>query len=250
MKVLVGGVGELFQADLDFGRLAAETLSFEQLGSGVFVEELHYGAVAVAQRLEELKPTALILVGAAERGRTPGTVERRRVHRFELSTDDIQLAVQDAGTGYVTIDLLLEVCAGFDRLPARTVTIEVEPLVAGGPTANLSTVAEAAMPAALDLVRAEVRRIPLLELADDLRLRCTRDRMEPSPALDAMNDMLTELVVLDNEGRWGATFAARDRLRQLIAEGRTSDSMDPFDWAMWWTLIEAIDSLQPIESTS
>ncbi|MBA3798713.1 MAG: hypothetical protein H0X18_06375, partial [Geodermatophilaceae bacterium] len=79
VAVLVGGVSELFQHDLDLGRLAVERLQDEDLGQGVVVEELHYGAVAVAQRLEDLRPAALVLISAVRRGRPPGTVQRRRV---------------------------------------------------------------------------------------------------------------------------------------------------------------------------
>ena len=64
MQILVGGVGELYQGDLDLGRRAVERLGTEDLGPGVLVEELHYGAVAVAQRLEDLRPDLLILIGA------------------------------------------------------------------------------------------------------------------------------------------------------------------------------------------
>ena len=67
MTVLVGGVSELFQGDLDLGRLAVARLLDEDLGPGVLVEDLHYGAVAVAQRLEEVRPDTLVLVGAVRR---------------------------------------------------------------------------------------------------------------------------------------------------------------------------------------
>jgi hypothetical protein len=40
---------------------------------------------------------------------------------------DFQAAVGDAVTGYVHVDLLVEVASGFDALPARTVAVEVEP---------------------------------------------------------------------------------------------------------------------------
>ncbi|MGH9281391.1 MAG: hypothetical protein ACRD0S_00475, partial [Acidimicrobiales bacterium] len=75
VAVLVGGVGELYQGDLDLGRVAVERLAQEALGDHVAVEDLHYGAVAVAQRLEELRPAHLVLVGGVARDRAPGTVE-------------------------------------------------------------------------------------------------------------------------------------------------------------------------------
>ena len=79
MTILVGGVGQLYQGDLDLGRRAVERLRQEHLAAGVLVEDLHYGAVAVAQRLRDVAPDALVVVGAEVHGRTPGTVERRRV---------------------------------------------------------------------------------------------------------------------------------------------------------------------------
>jgi hydrogenase maturation protease len=157
VSVLVGGVGELYQGDLDLGRRAAERLSGEALGYDVVVEELTYGAIAVVHRLRELRPDALIVVGAAERCRRPGTVELRRVGRLDLPIEEVQLAVFDGSTGYVTIDLLLHVASGFEALPDRTVAIEVEP-ARGGPSESMSPEAEAGLEEALRLVRAEVMR--------------------------------------------------------------------------------------------
>jgi hydrogenase maturation protease len=154
--ILVGGVGQLYQGDLDLGRRAAERLAREQLGEDVVVEDLYYGAVAVAQRLEELRPDALVLVGAEPRGRRPGTVERRPVERLELTPAQVQAAVGDAVTGYVAIDLVLEVAHGLGALPPQAVAIEVEP-AAVEPSLTLSLVAEQALERALALVRDEVR---------------------------------------------------------------------------------------------
>lgn len=153
--ILVGGVAELYQGDLDLGRLAAERLAAEDLGPGVLVEELSYGAVAVAQRLEELGPEALVLVGATARGRAPGAVERREVGPSQLTPAELQLAVGDAVTGYVTIDLLIEVAVALGTLPPRTVTVEVEP-VSQEPSETLSAGAREGLEQALALVRAEL----------------------------------------------------------------------------------------------
>lgn len=154
-RVLVGGVGRLWQGDFDFGRLAAERLAAQDLGEGAVVEDLFYGGVGVAWRLDELKPAALVLVGAADRGRPPGTVERREVTAPKLAAADQGSAVGEAITGYVSIDLLVEVAAAFGVLPARTVAVEVEP-ASREPSHELSPVCAAALPSALELVRAEV----------------------------------------------------------------------------------------------
>ncbi len=246
-RVLVGGVGQLYQGDLDLGRVAVERLAAADLGRGVLVEDLHYGAVAVAQRLQEVAPGALVLIGAEERGRPPASVERRRVHPVERSPRQVQAAVGDAVTGYVGIDLVIEVGQGLGGLPRRTVAIEVEPADTS-PSEALSPLVIVAFQHALDLVRAEVRRAPLLELADQLRSLLDGARLEASPALEAMAELLAELDVLDEQGRWGATFSCRDRLRIRIASGETGDDMDTVDWALWWALIEELDRLQAVES--
>ena len=153
--ILVAGVAELFQGDLDVGRRAVERLAAEGLGDGVVVEELSYGGVAVAQRLEDLAPEALVLVAAHPRGRTPGSVERREIGPSELTPAEQQLAVGDAVTGYVTINLLVEVAQAFGVLPDPTVCFEVEP-ASVEPSDQLSLEAQAGLEAALELVRAEV----------------------------------------------------------------------------------------------
>lgn len=155
MTVLVGGVGELYQGDLDLGRHIVERLAQEGLGADVLVEDLHYGAVAVVQRLEELRPDLLVLVGAAQRGRVPGTVERRPIDGVDLPVSELQRAVGDAVTGYVTVDLVVQVAFALGALPAHTVAIETEP-VRLGPSDHLSGEVAAALDEVVELVRAEL----------------------------------------------------------------------------------------------
>jgi hydrogenase maturation protease len=247
VRVLVGGVGELWQGDLDLGRVAAERLATEDLGPGVAVEELHYGAVAVAQRLEELDPEALVLVTAIARGRRPGAVERRRVAGLAPPPEQVQVGIGQAVTGYVDVDLLLLVAAGLGALPDRTVVVEVEPAETGLST-ELSARAAAGLEQALALVRSEVRRLPLLGLADELRAALADGHVEPSPALDALHGLLQALDGLDRDGRWGAAFRYRNRLRLAVAEGTAGDGMGTEDWALWWTLVEELDRLEAVEA--
>ncbi len=123
----------------------------------MLVEELHYGAVAVAQRLEDLRPDLLILVGAVVSGRPPGSVEQRVVEQAPRDAAEVQRAVGDAVTGYVGIDLVLEVAAGLGALPARTIAIEVEPASVES-SEHLSREGEAALGVVLELVREAVAR--------------------------------------------------------------------------------------------
>lgn len=245
-STLVGGVGQLYQGDLDVGRLAAERLAREDLGPAVLVEELHYGAVAVAQRLEDLHPYTLVLVGAEPRDRVPGTVERRRVREPAIGPEQAQIAVGDAVTGYVSIDLVVEVAWALGALPARTVAVEVEPVPITGPSEQLSPPARAGLEHACELVRAEVRRAPVLELADELRSGMAEGTHHDG--LHTQRALLDELRLLDEEGRWGATFRLRDQLRSDIATGTTGDDMDKLDWVRWWTLIEELGRIQSLEA--
>jgi len=147
-------VAHLYQGDLDLGRHAVEQLATSP-PPGVLVEEFSYGAVAVAQRLDELRPDLLVLVGAKARGRVPGTVERRELEAQPRDPDAVQAAIGDAITGYIDLDLVVEVARGLGALPARAVAIEVEP-AATQPSELLSPIAEAALREAVELVRLEV----------------------------------------------------------------------------------------------
>lgn len=247
--MLIGGVGELFQGDLDLGRVVVERLLGEDLGEHVLVEDLHYGAVAVAQRLEEVKPSHLVLVAGVVRGHAPGSVHRRVTNASEFDPAQVQLAVGDAVTGYVSIDLVLEVAAGFGVLPERTVAIEVEPAT----TAlcdSLSPEAMRALEDVLDLVRTEVRRAPLLEMAALVHDRCVADaeRLGPAPAAVTMLELTDSIRVLGDDGRWGRVFVQRDRLRRQLDAGQTGEAMDTLDWALWWALLEELDRVFAAEA--
>jgi hydrogenase maturation protease len=238
--VLVGGVSQLFAGDLDLGRRAVERLADEDLGHGVLVEDLHYGAVTVAQRLQEVQPRALLLIGAEERGRAPGTVERRHL---EAGPGDPQVAVSEAVQGYVSVDLVVDVAAALGALPERVVALEVEPASTATST-DLSPAGSRALDEVVGLARIEVQRTPLLLLAADIRTELDRHEIAASTALVAMDRLLGELEILDREGRWGRAFAERDRLRACIAAGDTGEGMTHLDWGLWWALIEELDRLQ------
>lgn len=243
MTVLVGAVGQLYQGDLDFGRRALERIQRLELPSHVLSEDLGYGAVAVSQRLEELEPCALVLVGAAERGRAPGVLERRRVRPLELEPAEAQQAIAEAVTGYVGIDLVIEVASGLGALPSRTVAIEFEP-VSTELSEQLSEEAEATLAPAVRLAWTEARRAPLLELADSVRAEPARSGAERTPAVQAVERLLAELERVDTEGEWGDTFLLRDVLRSRISGGETAGDMTRLDWSLWWGILEELDRIE------
>jgi hydrogenase maturation protease len=243
--ILVGGVGELYQGDLDLGRRAVEMLTAEHLGGDVAVEDLYYGALAVAQRLEDSRPDAMVLIGAAARGRPPGSVDQRFLVEPSFPDDQIQAAIQDAGTGYVDIDTLLRVCAGLKALPRRTLVIEVEPMTKG-PDPEISPQVGRALDEALSRVRSGVRHLRLLNLADQIAQRLDEGDIEGTPVTKAMEDLLASMRSV--EGGWGRTFAEKDKLKLLISSRPSGEGMRQLDWALWWTLIEQLDRLEQSEA--
>ncbi len=246
--ILIGGVGQLLQGDLDLGRLAADALATEDLGTHVLVEELHYGAVAVAQRLQELDPIGLILIGATEvqapAGAKTGAVRRRRVRPRPVDPVAAQVAISEAGTGYVGIDLIIDVARALEALPARTVVIEVDPVTVG-PGLDLSTPARTSLGRAVASARDEAMRLPMLDVADRLRLHLAESRLEePRRALGTTAHLLDQLDVLDAHGEWGQTYRWRDRLRHDMAADIAADDGDRAGWGLGWQLIEALDQLE------
>lgn len=245
--VLVGGVGQLYQGDLDVGRRVAERLAVEDLGPGIVVEDLYYGGIEVSHLLEDLAPEALLLVGAERRGRGPGEIERRRISPQVTAPDELQGAVADAAVGYVAIDLVVGVAAALGTLPGRVIALEVEPAETA-PSEQLSAVVAPLLDELVGRTRLEARRLPVLAVVDRIRETLEPGRLEPTPALSALEGLLEELDGLDRHGKWGATFAQRDRLRDLIGQGRTGEGMDHLDWGLWWTLIEELDRLEKLEA--
>jgi hydrogenase maturation protease len=155
--ILVGGVSQLYQSDHDVGREVVDGLG-DLAAPGVHVEDLSYGAIAVVHRLEELRPDVLILVGTHARGRPAGTVEPRRVAASELTPEELQGAVLDAGTGYVDLALTVDVIHALGVLPARTVVVEIEPAETG-PGEGLSDAVRDAVAPAAALIRREVATV-------------------------------------------------------------------------------------------
>lgn len=240
VATVVGGVGELYQGDLDVGRRVVEALGKEDLGPSVAVEDMHYGAVAVVQRIEDLAPDALVLVGSVARGRTPGTVRRRRIPPPQLDAATLQVAVGDAVTGYVSLDLIVEVATGLGALPRLVVGVEVEPVHAG-PSEHLSPEVDAVLPTVVDLARREAQLAPLHVLVDRLRLLLSDGHLEDAPATRVLGTLLHELRTVEGTDRWGGTFALRDDLRARLGEGAVPEGMDHRDWALAWNLVEELD---------
>ena len=249
MRIVVGGVGQLYQGDLDLGRHVVESLSSMGWGSDVVVEDFHYGAVAVSQRLDELEPAALILAGAEARGRLPGTIQRTRVDRSVPDVSQARDSVEAAVTGYVDIDLVIDVIKTLGSAPERIVVYEVEPKTTG-PSTEMSEETVEALGAVVGALRREVELTPLFILCDELRGALSDHHLDQSSSLSSLMAMLVQLEMVEEGGAWGGVFSLRDRLRLEISRGETSENMNRLDWSLWWSLIEELDRLQKEEAAA
>jgi hydrogenase maturation protease len=131
MRVLVGGVGYRFLRDGSVGPLLTEQLAEELAGQsydGIEVEDLSYGPVALSMNLRERSGyERLVLFGAVQRGRDPGTIESYRWHGELPESDRIQERVAEAVTGVISLDNVLIVCGALGGLPDDVRVIEIEP---------------------------------------------------------------------------------------------------------------------------
>jgi hydrogenase maturation protease len=249
MRIVVGGVSQLYQGDLDLGRHVVESLRSLGWSPDVIVEDFHYGAVAVSQQLDDLEPDVLILVGAEERGRLPGTIKRTRVDRSVPDVAQARESVEAAVTGYVTIDLIIDVIKAFGSAPGRIVVYEVEPKITG-PSSEMSEEAVEALRVVVGALRREVELTPLFVLCDDLRRTLSDHRLDESSSMRSLMDMVAQLEIVEESGAWGKVFSLRDRLRLEISRGETSENISHLDWSLWWSLIEELDRLQREEAVA
>jgi hydrogenase maturation protease len=103
-RVLIGGVGYRFLRDGSVGPWVADTLAAEER-DGVEVEDVSYHPVGFSQNLQDRAPyERVVLVGAVDRGRPPGTVTAYRWDGRLPPRDEIQERVSEAVTGVISLE--------------------------------------------------------------------------------------------------------------------------------------------------
>jgi hypothetical protein len=149
----VGSFGRPGMRDLDFGRQVIDCLQQVDWPAGVVIEELPCSPALVLNRLQELRPVKVVLLGAVPRGdEPPGAVRRYAFHHA---------TVPDVDPG-------LTLARQWGGLPADTVIIEVEPADTGyGP--GFSEELAGSFDPMLDMVCEEIAQVDL-------------DEPEPAPA--------------------------------------------------------------------
>ena len=125
--VLLAGFGTPCQRDLDFGSRFVACAAELRWPTRVVVEDLSYSAVLVLHRLDELRPAKLVLVGAVVRGDRAGAVRHHHLHPEAPSPDEVHDHLVQSLDGSVDVDHTLALLRYWDKLPPKTVMIDVEP---------------------------------------------------------------------------------------------------------------------------
>ncbi len=155
-RILVGGIGLPWLRDLDYGTQWVNRVLHEDWPEHVLVEDMSYAAHRVLHRLQEVRPSKVVLVGCMPRRvDPPGTIRRYDLDLTPPPDEEVHERLTEAATGIIDLDHTLAVVRYYKEFPDDTVVIEVEP---EDDTFGLgfSDAVEATVDEVLALVRAEV----------------------------------------------------------------------------------------------
>lgn len=154
--LLVAGVGYPDLGDLSFGPVLIERSRQLIWPSSVEFEDLSYNPIAVVEWLREQRGRLdrAIVVGAAERGRQPGSLARAAWTDGPRSIEEVQACVAEAVTGTISLENLLVIARHFDVLPAGLHAVELEPYGAE-PMTGLTDVGEQRLAELIEWIRGE-----------------------------------------------------------------------------------------------
>jgi len=155
-QILVGGVGLPWLRDLDYGTQWVNRVAHHDWPDHVVIEDMSYAAHRVLDRLQEVRPCKVVLVGCMPRHvDPPGTIRRYDLDLTPPSGDEAHERISEAAQGIIDLDHTLAVARYYGAFPDDTVVIEVEP---EDDTFGLgfSDVVEGTVDAVLALVRQEL----------------------------------------------------------------------------------------------
>lgn len=155
--LLVGGFGNPWAGDLDFGPWFARSYRDHGWQDGVIIEEICLAAHRVLHLFRELRPAAVVLVAGFPRGGPPGAVRHYRPDRTGLDDAEVQQRLGESASGVIDLDHLLAIATFYGDLPDDTLVIEVEP-AATAFSDELSPVVASRGAEVLALVEEELRR--------------------------------------------------------------------------------------------
>ncbi len=127
-RTLVAGIGLPWLRDLDFGTQWVNRVLDLDWPDHVLVEDMSYAAHRVLHRLQEVRPSKVILVGCMPRRQDPpGTIRRYRLDLSPPDDDEVQDRLSEAAMGIIDLDHTLAVARYYSEFPEDTIVIEVEP---------------------------------------------------------------------------------------------------------------------------
>ena len=126
--VLVGGIGLPWLRDLDFGTQFVRRVEGLEWPENVMVEDMSFAAHRALDRLLEIKPSRVILVGCMPReSDPPGAIRRYQLDLTPPPDDEVHERMGEAAGGIIDLDHTLAVVRYWKGFPEDTIVIEVEP---------------------------------------------------------------------------------------------------------------------------
>ena len=156
-RIFVGGVGNPWLGDLDFGPRWVRRYADVGWPEHVVVADAAVAAHRVLHMLQEVSPDRVIFVAAFPRGDLPGTIRRYRPEDLRLDPDDVQARLGEAAGGVIDLEHTLAVTRYYGALPEDTVVIEVEAVHRTFGT-TVSPEVESSFELVLEMVRREISR--------------------------------------------------------------------------------------------
>ena len=153
-RVLIGTVGYQNLRDFSVGPMLLPRLQAMAWPSGVGLEELNWGPIAIVQNFQALDVPydRVVILTALQQGRRAGTLTLRRWMGGLPDPERIQARIAEAVTGVIGVENLLVIGEHFKIWPEEVFLVDVEPgLEEAGDT--LTPAVEAAVPDILSTVR-------------------------------------------------------------------------------------------------
>lgn len=156
-RVFVGGVGNPWLGDLDFGPQFVQRYLDAGWPDGVVLADAAESAHRVLHQLMDAAPDRVIFVAAFPRGDPPGTIRRYHPDRSQPDPDEVAAVLGEAAGGVIDFSHTLLVARYWQVLPEDTVVIEVEAIDERFGT-TFSPEVEASFERVLEMVREEATR--------------------------------------------------------------------------------------------
>ncbi|MBW3562825.1 MAG: hydrogenase maturation protease [Actinobacteria bacterium] len=155
--IFVGGVGNPWLGDLDFGPQFVRRYAHLDWPEHVTVTDAAEAAHRVLHQLQAAEPDRVIFVAAYPRGDEPGTIRRYRAEDEEPDEEELQARLGESAGGVIDFAATLDVARYYGALPTDTIVIEVEAVDETFGT-EFSPSVEASFERVLEMVREEIAR--------------------------------------------------------------------------------------------